>query len=298
MSASFIDPRTVRISPIAGTWYPGSKPELERTVDHFLAEAEYYPTGDQVVGLVAPHAGYPYSGETAAYAYRQLQGSTYDIVILLGPSHSEDLGPFAVTAKDYYSTPLGLVELAHSFVDDLARTVPITRVDQDREHSLEIQLPFLQRMLPKFNLVPIMVTLPLYILGPRVLEQCERMALALAGLADAKRVLLVASSDLSHLPDYEAVKRFDARTAELIGAMDLTELVQYMWESGECRACGDAPVVIALLAARKLGADRAQVLQRTNSGDVTGIRTRGQYTVGYMAVAVYRSKAQKRNEPD
>ncbi|OGO39261.1 MAG: AmmeMemoRadiSam system protein B [Chloroflexi bacterium RBG_16_56_8] len=284
------DPRTVRVSPIAGTWYPGSKGELERTVDGLVAQAEFFATDDELVALVSPHAGYPYSGQTAAYAYRQLTGRTFDTVVLLGPSHSENLGPFAITAKKYYATPLGEIELAQDFVEGLTKEIRVTRVDRDREHSLEIQLPFLQRTLGDFKLVPIMVTLPFYILGAQVLEPCEQLATALADLARGRNVLFVASSDLSHIPDYKAVNKFDARTAELIAAFDIPGLVEYMWQDGECRACGDAPIIIALLAAQKLGATRAKVLYRTNSGDVTSIRTRGQYTVGYMAAAVYKSK--------
>ena len=290
MNTQTHDPRTVRVSPIAGTWYPGSKGELERTVDSLVAQAELFATDDELVALISPHAGYPYSGQTAAYAYRQLTGRTFDTVVLLGPSHSENFGPFAITAKKYYATPLGEIELAQDFVEGLTREIQVTRVDQDREHSLEIQLPFLQRTLGDFKLVPIMVTLPFYILGAQVLEPCEQLATALADLARGRNVLFVASSDLSHIPDYKAVNKFDARTAELIAAFDIPGLVEYMWQDGECRACGDAPIIIALLAAQKLGATRAKVLYRTNSGDVTGSRTRGQYTVGYMAAAVYKSK--------
>ena len=290
MNSQTIDPRSVRPSPIAGAWYPGSPDELRQTVDDFLAHAEYFPTDDELIALISPHAGYPYSGQTAAYAYRQLTDRKFDTVVLLGPSHYDDFGAYAISASQYYATPLGAVELDQELIGALAARVPITRVTQDKEHSLEIQLPFLQRVLGEFKLVPIMMSLPFYIVGEDALAPCQQLADALAALAKTRRVLLVASSDLSHLPDYKAVKKFDARTEELLAAYDVPGLVRYMWQKHECRACGDAPIVTALLAAKQSGADHVRVLYRTNSGDVTGERERAQYVVGYMAVGVYRSK--------
>ncbi len=289
MNPKTIDSRLVRASPIAGTWYPRSPEELQETVDGFLARAEYYSTNDELIALISPHAGYPYSGQTAAYAYRQLTDRQYDSVVLLGPSHYDDFGPFAVSAKKYYATPLGAIELDQELIGALAAKLSVARVTQDREHSLEIQLPFLQRVLGDFKLVPIMMSLPFYIVGEDALAPCQQLADALADFAKSRRVLFVASSDLSHLPDYNAVKEFDARTEELVGAYDVPALVRYMWQGHECRACGDAPMVTALLTARALGADRVRVLHRTNSGDVTEERDRASYVVGYLAAGVYKT---------
>ena len=289
MKTQTIDSRWVRPSPIAGTWYPGTPDELRETVDGFLAQAEYIPTQDALLALISPHAGYPYSGQTAAYAYRQLTGRHYDLVVVLGPSHYDDFGPFAVSAKKYYATPLGALELDQEFIAALGAHVPLASVAQDKEHSLEIQLPFLQRVLGEFKLVPLMLSLPFYILGEDALAPCQQLADALADLAKSRRVLFVASSDLSHLSNYQAVKEFDAHTEELTGSYDIPALVRYMWQGRECRACGDAPIITTLLAAQTLGADRVQVFHRTNSGDVTGEREHAQYVVGYMAAGVYKS---------
>jgi AmmeMemoRadiSam system protein B len=289
MNSQTIDPKTVRPSPIAGTWYPGSPRELQATVDDYLAHAEYFATNDELLALISPHAGYRYSGATAAYAYRQLEQRQFDTVVLLGPSHHDDFGPLAISAKKFYATPLGTIALDQEFIAALAQTIPLVRVDRDREHSLEIQLPFLQRALGSFKLVPIMMSLPFYLAGASAFAPTEQLASALANLARARRVLVVASSDLSHLPDYHAVKKFDARTEELVASFNVPELVAYM-QSGDCRACGDAPIITALLAAQALGANRVRVLHRTNSGDVTGERERSEYVVGYMAVGVYKSK--------
>lgn len=290
MDPKTIDPRSIRQSPIAGSWYPGSPDALKKTVDDYLAHAEYFATNDELIALISPHAGYPYSGQTAAYAYRQLQDRQFDTVVLLGPSHRDDFGAVAISNKKYYWTPLGAIELDQAFIDALAQKTGVRRVGQDSEHSLEIQLPFLQRRLDDFKLVPIMMSLPFYIVGESALSPCEQLAAALADRARARRVLFVASSDLSHLNDYSAVKRFDARTAELVEAFDIPALVKHMWKDGECRACGDAPILTALLAAKALGANRVRVLHRTNSGDVTGEHGCAEYVVGYMAVGVYKSK--------
>jgi AmmeMemoRadiSam system protein B len=289
MTTQTIDPRLVRQSPIAGAWYPGSPDALKKTVDDYLAHAEYFATNDELIALISPHAGYPYSGQTAAHAYRQLHERQFDTVVLLGPSHRDDFGAVAISRKRFYWTPLGTIELDQELIDALGQKVSVQRVGQDSEHSLEIQLPFLQRALGSFQLVPIMMSLPLYIVGKAALEPCEQLAAALAELARDKRILFVASSDLSHLDNYAAVKKFDARTEELVAALDLPGLTEYMWQERECRACGDAPIITALLAAQALGANRARVLHRTNSGDVTGERGRSEYVVGYMAVGIYKS---------
>lgn len=288
----------VRRSFIAGSWYPGSPEALRQVVDDYLAQATLFPTSDELIALISPHAGYSYSGQTAAYAYRQLQGRTYETVVLLGPSHRDNFGPIAISNQKYYWTPLGKVELDAEFIHALARRVTVQHVGQDHEHSLEIQLPFLQRALGTFKLVPIMLGLPFYIVGERARATCEALANALADLARGKRVLLVASSDLSHLDNYAAVKKFDARTEELVAAFDVEGLIHYFQKDGECRACGDAPIITVLLAARARGANRVRVLHRTNSGDVTGEREHADYVVGYMAVGVYKSHDEGQTSKD
>lgn len=289
MKTQTIDPREIRKSAIAGTFYPGDPHTLEATVDDFLTRTNAAAKIGDLIALLSPHAGYPYSGQTAAYAYAQLRDQKFDTVVLIGPSHFEDFGPFAISARKFYSTPLGEVELDQHFISALAARIPLTRVEQEREHSLEIQLPFLQRALGDFKLVPIMMTRPFYIVGPEARTYCDQLSQALADLAREKKILFVASSDLSHLEDYGAVKRFDARFAQLIQAFDVDGLADYMWRTGECRACGDAPIVTTLLTAQKLGADRVEIFHQTNSGDVTGEREHASYVVGYLAAGIYRN---------
>jgi AmmeMemoRadiSam system protein B len=278
---------TTRRSVIAGTWYPGSEKSLARTVDDYFATVDQPPVDGRLLGLISPHAGYAYSGQTAAYAYHQLQGREVDTVVLMGPSHRSWVGDYGVSAEDAYETPLGRVPLDRATIDDLAERVSLRRVQGDMEHSLEIQLPFLQRQLAGFRLVPIMMSTD----DPAV---AQRLAAALAEIvrqraAEGVRVLLVASSDLHHIENYDQVVQRDRAVVDAIAAFDLEQLTSLLTARG-CSVCGRMPILALLHASGLLGADAVEVLHQTNSGDVTGQRRSGGYTVGYMAAAVYRSQ--------
>ncbi len=271
------------------SWYPRDPASLRQRIDLFLANVPSEPMGGELMGLISPHAGYAFSGQTAAYSYKQIEGRTFRRVIALGPSHREDLGAQAVNRSDFFETPLGRIELDADAVKELGSRVGVNFVSRDYEHSLEVQLPFLQRELGSFKLVPIMMSHPFYVFGIRALGACQNLSAALAPLMD-EQTLLVASSDLSHLLNYDAVVHFDQLTENLLVDYDIAGLADHMVNEGECRACGDVAIMTLLLTARARGANQVRVLYRTNSGDVTGIRTPGQYTVGYMAAAVYRSE--------
>jgi len=272
-----INPRDIRRSVIAGSWYPGTKAELARTVDGFLANAKKEELGGELMGLIAPHAGYVYSGQVAAYAYKQLEGLDFPIVAIVSPVHRMFVGRYAVTAKRYYETPLGLVEVDGELVDALDEAVGLNRVERDDEHSLEIQLPFLQRVLGRFKLLPVMM-------GDQSLPACRALGEALAGVLRGKRALLVASTDLSHFHPYDTAVRLDRVVLDHIEKFDPEGLALDL-ERGRCEACGGGPVIAVMLAAKALGANRARVLKYANSGDVTGDRWQ---VVGYVAGAIYK----------
>ncbi|MBN1657195.1 MAG: AmmeMemoRadiSam system protein B [Anaerolineae bacterium] len=279
-------PETIRRSPIAGSWYPGAERSLAKTVDGYLQQIDEPPIEGELIALVSPHAGYAYSGQTAAYAYRQLEGRAYDAVVLLGPSHRAWVGDYAVSAEDAYQTPLGLVPVDHDLIAALAEQVPLRQIEGDAEHALEIQLPFLQRQLDVFSLVPILMSAD-------TPAAAERLATALVGIihnraAAGRRTLLVASSDLHHIENYADVVRRDQTVVEAVAAYDLDALRLALMAPGST-VCGRMPILTVMHAGRALGADHACVLHHTNSGDVTGQRVPGQYTVGYMAAAVYRA---------
>ncbi len=276
---------TIRRSVIAGSWYPGTAKQLARTIDEYLARVPPPDGKGELLGLISPHAGYVYSGQTAAYAYRQLDGRRYDTVVLLGPSHRAWVGDYAVSTEDAYETPLGLVPLDRAFIAALREQVHVRGVMRDVEHSLEIQLPFLQRQLEEFTLVPIMMSAD----DPAT---ARRLAAALSRIIrqrreQGQRVLLVASSDMHHIENYDEVVRRDRPVVEAIAAYDLDTLTRLLMAPG-CSVCGRMPILTVLHAARDLGANAARILHHTNSGDVTGQRRAGQYTVGYLAAAVFR----------
>ena len=279
----------IRHSTVAGAWYPGTKGSLARAVDGYLANVDQAPVAGELLGLISPHAGYSYSGQTAAYAYHQLGGQQVDIVVLIGPSHRDWVGEYSASTEDAYETPLGLVPLDRAFIDELAGRVMLGHIQHDREHSLELQLPFLQRQLGGFRMVPLLMRSD----DPAAARSLGR---ALASVireqaAEGKRVLLVASSDLHHIEDYQQVVRRDQEVVDAIAAYDL-ERLKSLFLTLDCTVCGRMPILTVMHAAHDLGANAAEILYHTNSGDVSGQRSRGQYTVGYVAAAIYRASAE------
>ncbi len=270
----------VRKSILAGTWYPGNPDVLRRDVENFLAKASVKPEG-QIVGLIAPHAGYVYSGGVAAHAYKLIRGEVFDSVIVVAPSHRAHFRGASVYDRGAYETPLGLVPVD----EDLAREI-MARSDNisyipgghAQEHSIEIQLPFLQVSLGSFKFVPI-------VMGDQGRRSCEELAGAIVESVGRKRVLLVGSSDLSHFHDYDRAKKMDSRVLKHLEAMDVDGLFRDL-EDGSSEACGGGPMAVVMMAAGKLGADRARLLKYANSGDVTGDRSG---VVGYAAAVFFRS---------
>lgn len=275
---------SVRPAVVAGSWYPGTEHGLKRAVDGYLSAVGAPRIRGEVLALISPHAGYSYSGQTAAHAYQQLRDREIATVVVMGPSHRQFVGDFAVSGEDVYESPLGMIQLDRAFIAALAGRIALRTVYRDSEHSLEIQLPFLQRVLGDFRLVPIMI-------GTGQLIMARRLASALAevilerpeGMGD---VLLVASSDLHHVEDYDEVIQRDRRVVDTLAAYDLETLAEVL-TAAECSVCGRMPILTALHAAKALGANAVKILHYTNSGDVTGQRWPGQYTVGYVAAAIY-----------
>ncbi|MBI4671282.1 MAG: AmmeMemoRadiSam system protein B [Chloroflexi bacterium] len=269
-------------------WYPRDAAQLRFLLDEFFANVAQQPSSaGTLVALIAPHAGYRFSGQTAAYAYQHLAGAEYQRVVVLGPSHFQDFGAQAINRAELYETPLGEVAVDTRLARELSAQVPVSLIAHEHEHSLEVQVPFLQRQLKKFSLLPVMMSHPFYHFGVRVRNECEALSHALAPLLQDD-TLLVASSDLSHLYNYDAVTYFDQGFENLIVEYNIGALIDYMVNEGEPRACGDMAIVTTLMTAQLHGANTVRVFYRTNSGEVTGITEPGQYTVGYMAAGIYR----------
>jgi len=283
----------VREPAVAGLFYPGEERVLAKTVDALLegAPAHRFP---RLKGLVCPHAGYAFSGQTAAIGYKTLVGRQIETVIVMGPSHYAFLEGACIPDAQAYRTPLGLAEISEK-ARDLARTAPFglekpcpvqrpawwaqapkpaPERGQDTpetwEHSVEVQVPFLQRVAGKFKILPI-------VLGE---VDPEQVAKALAAILDDKTIV-VASSDLSHYHPYNAAKALDNRCVQAICAMNTDDM------KGQ-EACGKTPI-LALMHLAKIKGWKAQLLDCRNSGDVSGDKDR---VVGYAAVAFYEPEVE------
>lgn len=271
----------LRPSPIAGAWYEANPERLAANIDSYLNNAQLPEMHGEVLAVIAPHAGHVYSGHVAAYAFAALRGYSPDLVVVLSPFHNLAQVPLMTTAHAAYSTPLGNIEVDSSVLEELQNIldIPITPVAKDKEHSLEIELPFLQRVLPGgFKLLPIMI---------RAQESsvAQQLGDALANILTNKNAILVASTDLSHfydsqtasILDHEMLKRFESLDPESIFEAEHTR---------KGFACGHAAVAAMLYGAKQLGADKVQTLKYATSGDITGDHTS---VVGYGAAVVLKT---------
>jgi AmmeMemoRadiSam system protein B len=275
----------VRPSAVAGHWYSGTRDALQRDVDAHLASAAGDSSSGCPQAIIAPHAGLLYSGPVAAWAYAAVRDCRYGAVVLIGPSHFVGFNGVSIWPRGEWQTPLGAVP-----VDDTLAAAIAAEWDEivehpqahGREHSLEMQLPFVARLLPGVPIVPL-------VMG----HQTRRTALALGeavGRAVASHrsrqtgaILIVASSDLSHYEDAATASRLDAVVLRHVEALDANRLMDAL-EREPRHACGGGPMVSVLHAASQLGATRARVLRYADSGDVSGDKSS---VVGYMAAAIW-----------
>ncbi|MEW6509377.1 MAG: AmmeMemoRadiSam system protein B [Bacteroidota bacterium] len=256
--------RSVRRCAVCGTFYPAGQTELTATIDRLIADIP--PSGpERIRGIIAPHAGYIYSGPTAASAYGRLRGSAYDAVVIVSPSHREYFDGVSVFDGDAYQTPLGVVdvngELRRRLLEE-CQDVVASSAGHGTEHAVEVHLPFLQRVLGEFSFLPLVI-------GHQTPETCFTLGEAIARMAAEKNLLLVASTDLSHFYPAETALRLDAIVIEDVRAFDARGLMLHL-EEGKAEACGGGPVVAVMTALRRLGSSRMDVLQYATSGDVTG----------------------------
>lgn len=272
----------VRPSPIAGTWYEGNAKTLARTVDEYLNNAQLPALDGEVIGVIAPHAGHRYSGAVAGYAFAAIKNLKPDLVAVISPFHNFSNHHLLTTAHDAYGTPLGSIEVDKAALDELTShlDIPITPVFADKEHSLEIEVPFLQRALTgNFKLLPIMIR-------AQEVDVARKLGLALAKVLKDKNALLVASTDLSHFYDQNTAKKLDSEMLRRFESFD-PESIFEAEHTGKAFACGHAAVAAVLWASRELGANKVQVLHHATSGDVTGDMSS---VVGYGAGVVMKGR--------
>lgn len=256
-----------RPSPIAGTWYPGDPERLKRSIDQQLEEVILPALDGAVVGVIAPHAGHQYSGHVAAHAFQALANLNPEIVAILSPLHSAYAGEVFTTGHTAYATPLGEVFVDHervaAFENELQGDLKLQRIRHDQEHSLEIELPFLQRALPKpFKLLPLMIL-------KQTAAVTHAIGNALGKALQGINAIIVASSDLSHFYPASTAEKLDGEVLKRIEAFDPQGVI-VAEEEGVGFACGRGAIAAAMWAAKSLGADRAQILAYAHSGAVTG----------------------------
>lgn len=274
----------IRPSPIAGTWYPADPEALAKSVDRFLGGKTEPAAAGELIGLAVPHAGHIYSGAVAGKAFALARGLLPEVVAVISPMHNLAPAPVLTTAHQAYRTPLGDIPVDADAVRSVSRALEkktgfgIFPLRNDREHSLEIELPFLQRTLGAFRLLPVMI------LDQRE-ETAEALGLAIAETLAGRKFLLVASSDLSHFYPADAAGKLDAEILRRVEAFDPAGVMRAEDEQAGF-ACGRAAIAAMLWAARRLGADRVKVVAYATSGDVTGDKSS---VVGYGAAAVWRS---------
>jgi AmmeMemoRadiSam system protein B len=269
----------LRRAAVAGSWYPGTASAIAREVDAYLEAAGQARPPGRLVALVSPHAGLHYSGPVAAHGYGLLRGREKLTAVLVGPSHRAAFDGVAAHARGSWETPLGRAPIDEGLSQALLDADPVVFDDPDvhrDEHSLEMQMPFLQRLVPGLRIVPLLM-------GSQSREEVEALATALAKALAGREALLVASSDLSHYQPAAVANRLDAVVVEEVGRFDEEALMTRL-ETHHNVACGGGPVVAVMKAARALGADHATVLKYGDSGDV-GERDKS-HVVGYLSAAL------------
>jgi MEMO1 family protein len=270
----------IRPSPIAGTWYEGNPKLLAAKIDKYLGDVQLPQLGGEVAGVIAPHAGHQYSGAVAAHAFAVLRGLMPDLVVILSPFHNLSQFPLLVTKHEAYSTPLGNLEVDRSVLAEVqaALEIPITPIARDSEHSLEIELPFLQRIFAhEFKLLPLMIR-------SQDAATAQRLGGALGVVLKNKNAILVASTDLSHFYDQKTANQLDEEMLKRFESFEPDSIFEAE-QSGRGFACGRAAVASVLWASRALGANRVKILQHATSGDVTGDFSS---VVGYGAAVVLK----------
>lgn len=272
----------LRRMAVGGRWYPAQPARLAEDVDRHVAAASVDLPHGRLRAIVVPHAGLLYSGPVAAFAYRAARTGAYRTFVLVGPSHFVPFSGVALWSEGAWETPFGPVAVDGTLASAIraqSRDVVDLPEAHGREHSLEMQLPFIARLFAGAAIVPL-------VMGHQTRQTAfalgDAMAAAL-GTADPSDVLIVASSDLSHYEDAATAAALDAVVLERVEALDPGGLMDAL-ERQPGHACGGGPMVATLHAARELGASAARVLRYADSGDVSGDKSA---VVGYMAAAIW-----------
>jgi len=262
-------------------FYPEDPVLLRKDIEAYLKGAEVEPISGRVHAIVSPHAGYVYSGQVAAFAYKAVSALEVDSVIVIAPSHRAYFEGIALWETGSFRTPLGDIRIDEKGAGELLETRDVFTANRNvhkAEHSLEVQLPFLQCVFKDVLLLPLLMGAATEELYEKASDVLKEMI-----LASPSRYLIVASTDLSHYYPYASAVKIDAVTVEHLRNFDIGAMVRDT-RSEKAQACGAGPMITAMMAARKLGAGTGRVLKYANSGDVSGDRSG---VVGYVSAIFF-----------
>ena len=279
---------SIREPAVAGAFYSSNPANLKEQINSFLNSAKKTTIENKLIGLIVPHAGYFYSGQVAAHAYAQLKDKKVDTVIILGSSHRYPLHTPSIYLKGEYKTPLGKVSINEKLAKKIKKQIPsITFIPNAhiQEHSIEVQIPFLQTVLEDdFRIVPILTGQ----INEDVLKNLPNMLYNI--LQEEKNIIIIASSDFSHYPDKKNAEKVDMETIDIIKAFNNKKLIErenYVNVSGipnlRTYQCGLVPIIVLLETAKKFEKKSVTLLNYKNSGDISGDKSR---VVGYASIAV------------
>ena len=269
----------IREPMFCGTWYPEDPKALSNTIDRYINGIKLPHIGSPIKSVIVPHAGYMFSGWVAGYAYRCIKGASYKTVLIIGPSHRVPFRGVSVDMIKAYRTPLGMVELDRSLIDDLLKDGSFKYIPKAHqyEHSIELQIPFLQKVLKDFKIVPI-------IMGSQDYETAKWLSeVILKEIVGRGDVLIVSTTDLSHYHPEDIAMRLDKRFIKYVKRLD-PESIWKCIRNGRCEACGYGPVMVALMIAKGLNLKNSQILKYATSSYITKDKSN---VVGYMSSVLY-----------
>lgn len=277
--------KSIKEPNVSGIFYPNDKKELSATIEKMINNARPLTANTPISGIISPHAGYIYSGEIAAMAYKTIYGKSYSTVVILAPSHYQNIKKAAIFKSGAFKTPLGQIPIDSNFTTQLLKYETYFEANKNafnKEHSLEVQLPFLQKSLDSFSIVPILIL-------PNSYEYYEQISNILASMISGREdVLIIASTDMSHFKTQEKAKAIDNHTLSFIRKNDTHGLFRNL-NTGNCELCGGAGLITLMLTMKKLGADKVQILDYATSADTTN--SSKNRVVGYFS-AVYAKSTQ------
>jgi MEMO1 family protein len=268
----------IRPPAVAGLFYPKDPDELSDLINELLTAANPSPETNDLVGLVSPHAGYVYSGLTAAFGFKLLEKKTYKKIIIISPSHREYFRGITIYPGNGYETPLGIAEIDEATAEEIiSQSKLIFRGEQGHgnEHAVEVQIPFLQKVLEGFKIIPI-------VMGDQSKIFIDELADVLSKISH-KNTLIIASSDLSHFYPKQTAYELDSIIEKRILNYEADKLEEDL-NQNKCEACGGGPIVALMKSAAIKNNVRAEVLHRSDSGDVSGDNKK---VVGYLSAAIY-----------